>query len=176
MKAFDFIEFWLYTQDLASQSLSSISSITSSGWRPTNKKKTRRKPKVVPRFAAGTSNKQNTFIIHLFYRLYCVFWRSFVKKENNSGGKFSQERPLKINELFNLAACAVMLSGHKYIFPTRILQRAKSLSLESIVHSTKAQFLGFSMLQGEDCWGEGSEGWKKTTKKQDIFFPVKAQR
>ena len=40
-----------------------------------------------------TQGKQNTF----FYNLYCVFWRLFVKKENDSGGKFSQERPLEIN-------------------------------------------------------------------------------
>ena len=27
---------------------------------------------------------------------YCAFWRLSVKKENNSGGKFIEERPLQI--------------------------------------------------------------------------------
>ena len=57
--------------------------------------------------------------IHLFYRLYCIFWRLSVEKENDSGGKFSQEQPLEIQwewcsfrtELFELVAC-----GFLYIF------------------------------------------------------------
>ena len=65
MKAFDFIEFWLYTQDFASQ----LYQIAEYSRCPVyqvlyqvaedldkNKKKTRGKPKLVPRFAAGTSN------------------------------------------------------------------------------------------------------------------------
>ena len=66
MKAFDFIEFWLYTQDLASQ----LYHIAEYSRCPVyqvlhqvaedldTKKNTRGKPKLVLRFAAGTSKKQ----------------------------------------------------------------------------------------------------------------------
>ena len=42
---------------------------------------------------------------HLFCRVYCVFETLSVKKENNSGGKFSKERLSKIKREWRYIYC-----------------------------------------------------------------------
>ena len=58
--------------------------------------------------------------IHLFYCLYCVFWRPSTRKENNSGGKFSQEQLENQVRVTELAACGqpVVLDRFTYHLKT----------------------------------------------------------
>ena len=71
---------------------------------------------------------------HLIYRFYCVFWRLSVKKEINSVGKFTQERPLEIQcewrKLLNclhwplwLEYVTVFLQYPLFEFPTPITSK-----------------------------------------------------
>ena len=64
--------------------------------------------------------------IHLFYHLYCAFWRLAVKKENNSDGKFTQEWPLEIQcEWRKLLNC---LNWPPVVLPLRLSCRWSKFS------------------------------------------------